>query len=157
VSCEGLFSWDIAEDAAAVVVRAAGEIDLASEEDFATALGRALAGHAPVILVDLSEVTFLGSAALHVLLEANRETEKQHRAFRVAHGGSFAARVLDVAGLDQVLAVFHTIEQALGSDGAGSVGSHRKLGLSDAFQAAQAVPSRRTAATSSVLGTPFNR
>jgi anti-anti-sigma factor len=133
VSGEGLFSWDVAEDAAAVVIRAAGEIDLASEEDFATALGRALDGHAPVILVDLSAVTFLGSAALHVLLEANRDAEKQRREFRVAHGGSFAARVLDVAGLDQVLAVFETAELALGSGSAEASNGRHKLGVSDAF------------------------
>jgi anti-anti-sigma factor len=129
VSGEGLFSWDVTENAAAVVVRVAGEIDLASEEDFATALGQALSGHAPVILVDLSGVTFLGSAALHVLLEANRDAEMQKRALRVVHGGSFAARVLDVAGLDQVLAVFHTAELALGS----SAPEQRQFGVRDAF------------------------
>lgn len=130
---EDLFSWDVAEDAAAVVVRVAGEIDLASEEDFATALGTALAGQAPLILVDLSEVTFLGSAALHVLLEANRDAEKQRRALRVAHGGSFAARVLEVTGLDQVLAVFRTAELALSAGATESANGHHRFG--DAFQA----------------------
>jgi anti-anti-sigma factor len=133
VSGEDLFSWDVTEDAAAVVVRVVGEIDLASEEDFAAALGRALAGHAPVILVDLSEVAFLGSAALHVLLEAHRDAEKQRRAFRVAHGGSFAARVLEVAGLDQVLEVYRTVDLALGAGAAEPAGGHHRLGAGDAF------------------------
>jgi anti-sigma B factor antagonist len=74
-------------------------------------------------------VTFLGSAALHVLLEANRDAEKQKRELRVVHGGSFAARVLEVAGLDQVLAVFETVELALGS----GAPEQPKLGMSDAY------------------------
>jgi anti-sigma B factor antagonist len=113
VSENGLLDWHVKRDTDAVVLHIAGEIDLASEDDFAEALARALETPAPVILVDLTHVTFLGSAALHVLLQANEEARRQKRALRVAHGGSFAHRVLTVAGLDQVLAVFDSAQSAL--------------------------------------------
>ncbi|MBP2325181.1 anti-anti-sigma factor [Kibdelosporangium banguiense] len=130
---EDLFSWHVTEDTTAVIVRVAGEIDLASEEDFATALGSGLAASAPIILLDLTGVTFLGSAALHVMLEANRDAEQKHRSLRVAHGGSFAARVLGVAGLDQVLAVFETVESALSSSAGEPPNGVHKLDVRNAF------------------------
>ncbi|MET0237638.1 MAG: STAS domain-containing protein [Kibdelosporangium sp.] len=133
MSDNSLFSWHVTEQTAAVVVEVAGEIDLASEEDFAVVLEQALDGSAPVILVDLSGVTFLGSAALHVLLEANRDAGRQRREFRVAHGGSFAARVLEVAGLNQVLAVFQTAELALRSASGDAADSRHEFGVRDAL------------------------
>jgi anti-anti-sigma factor len=112
VSENGLLNWHVQQDADAVVLHIAGEIDLASEEDFAEALDCALDCQSAVLLVNLSDVTFLGSAALHVLLEANEKARRRKCTLRVAHGGSFAARVLTVAGLDQVLEVFDSPETA---------------------------------------------
>jgi anti-anti-sigma factor len=133
VSGSGLLSWNVTEETAAVVVRVAGEIDLASEEDFAEALSDGLSRAAPVLLVDMSEVTFLGSAGLHVLLEASQDAGQRHCSFRVAHGGSFVARVLGVAGLDQVLAVFESPELALRSPAAESADGGHDLGVRDAL------------------------
>ncbi|ONI84280.1 hypothetical protein ALI144C_15765 [Actinosynnema sp. ALI-1.44] len=110
--------------AEAVVLRIAGDIDLATEEDFGEALECALDKQAAVLLVDLADVTFLGSAALHVLLQANEQAHRQNRVLRVAHGGSFAARVIAVAGLDQVLEVFDDLESALTRVPSPSDGSH---------------------------------
>jgi anti-sigma B factor antagonist len=134
VSGNGLLSWNVTQDAAAVVVRVAGDIDLASEGEFAEALSDGLSRAVPVLLVDLSDVTFLGSAGLHVLLEANRDAVQQRCSLRIAHGGAFAARVLDVAGLDQVLAVFESPELALGSAGGAQAPDRRHdLGIRDAL------------------------
>nr|WP_052478722.1 STAS domain-containing protein [Kibdelosporangium sp. MJ126-NF4]CEL20268.1 hypothetical protein [Kibdelosporangium sp. MJ126-NF4]CTQ97494.1 hypothetical protein [Kibdelosporangium sp. MJ126-NF4] len=113
MSENGLLDWHVKQDTDVVVLTIAGEIDLASEEDFAEALACALDTQSPVLLVNLAEVTFLGSSALHVLLKANQEARRRDRVLRVAHGGSFAARVLTVAGLDQVLEVFDSAETAL--------------------------------------------
>lgn len=124
MSENGLLNWHVQQDADAVVLHVAGEIDLASEDDFAEALDDALDRESAVLLVDLSEVTFLGSSALHVLLEANERARGRKRTLRVAHGGSFAARVLTVAGLDQVLEVFDSPRTALSWLPAQSDGQH---------------------------------
>ncbi|MFC0110645.1 STAS domain-containing protein [Kibdelosporangium aridum] len=113
MSENGLLNWHVEQDTDVVVLHVAGEIDLASEEDFAEALAHALELPTPVVLVNLSKVTFLGSAALHVLLQANEEARRRKQALRVAHGGSLAQRVLTVAGLDQVLDVFDSEQSAL--------------------------------------------
>jgi anti-sigma B factor antagonist len=133
VSGKGLLSWNVTEDPAAVVVRVAGDVDLASEEDFAEALSSGLSREPAVLVVDLSGVTFFGSAGLHLLLEANQDAAKRACSFRIAHGGSFVARVLDVAGLDQVLAVFESVELALGSRGSEAPDSGHDLGVRDAL------------------------
>jgi anti-sigma B factor antagonist len=113
VSENDLLNWHVEQDTDVAVLHVAGEIDLASEDDFAEALAYVLRTPSPVVLVNLAEVTFLGSAALHVLLQANEEAQRRKRILRVAHGGSFAKRVLTVAGLDQVLEVFESEQSAL--------------------------------------------
>jgi anti-sigma B factor antagonist len=100
--------WHVEQETAAAVVRVAGEVDLATEEDFTEALDEVLAGDSEVVLVDLSGVTFLGSVGLHLLLQANRKATQQQRTLKVAHGGSFVERVLTVAGFDQVVEIVET-------------------------------------------------
>ncbi|MCE7002938.1 STAS domain-containing protein [Kibdelosporangium philippinense] len=131
MSENGLLNWHVEEDSDVVVLHIAGEIDLASEDDFAEALAHALDMPTPVVLVNLAEVTFLGSAALHVLLQANEEAHRRKQALRIAHGGSFAQRVLTVAGLDQVLDIYETKQSAMSWLPEPSDGRH-DLGVRDA-------------------------
>lgn len=126
--------WRVEQGDEAVIVHVAGEIDLVTEDDFADALAQGLAADARVITVDLTEISFLGSCALHVLLEANMSAERTQRQLRVVHGDSFAKRVLSVAGLDQILAVYDSVTQAAGShEPAEAAHSGDELGVRDAL------------------------
>jgi anti-anti-sigma factor len=107
--------WHVEPSHGVVVVHVAGEIDLATEDDFAEALAQGLDTDAALIVIDLTEVSFLGSSALRVLLEANMGAEAKQRQLRIALGSSFARRVISVAGLDQILDVYETVAQAIGS------------------------------------------
>jgi anti-anti-sigma factor len=50
------------------VVRASGELDIASAKDFEAELRRALAGERSLVTLDLGEVEFIDSAGLRALL-----------------------------------------------------------------------------------------
>lgn len=54
-----------------------GEIDLATGDDFATQLRTALARAGSRLVVDMTKVTFLGSAGLASLMSVNKEAEQQ--------------------------------------------------------------------------------
>jgi anti-anti-sigma factor len=69
-----------------------------------------------VLVVDLSAVTFLNSAALTVLVEAH-QAAAGHIALRVVAGHRVGLRPIRITALDQVLTVFATLSDALAETG----------------------------------------
>ena len=98
----------------AVVVRLAGELDLYNAADVRGALAEALSSDPARIVVDLSEVQFVDSTTLGVLIEARA---------KLGRAGLFLAapqletrRTLQVSGLDRHLPVHDTVDEALDAD-----------------------------------------
>src|ERR1700759_1826725 len=71
---------------AAVVVAAAGEGDLATPEDLAVGVRAAFRPRLGAVVIDLTEVHFLASAGLTVLIEAERAAEETGQRLRVVVG-----------------------------------------------------------------------
>ena len=96
----------------ATVVRLAGELDLYNAPELRVTLV-ALAGERPARLVlDLTEVEFVDSTALGVLIEARSRMENRH-AFLLAAPALETQRALQISGLDQHLTVHATLADAL--------------------------------------------
>ena len=82
----------------AIVVTPAGEIDLATVDAVAAEIDAALAESAALVL-DLSEVTFIDSAGLRLVLETSRKAAS----LRVVRGPREVQRVFGLVGLDERL------------------------------------------------------
>jgi anti-sigma B factor antagonist len=88
-----------------VVVQAGGELDmltaprLSAQLDLAEAI---VVPPAPVVL-DLTGLTFLGSAGLAVLLAHDERCAARGSKLEIIPGGAEVTRPLTIAGLDQVL------------------------------------------------------
>ncbi len=99
----------------AVVLHTAGEIDMSTAPvlaaEFASALESATAP-APVV-ADLSDVTFLSSAGLAVLLDARERCTTGGTPLRVVATGRPVLRSLEVAGLLELLPVYSTVSAAI--------------------------------------------
>ena len=95
----------------AVVVRLAGELDLYNADDLRGALTGAIGDGARRIIVDMSEVEFVDSTALGVLIEA-RSTLGQNGVLLAAPQLE-TRRTLEVSGLDQHLPVHDSVDVAL--------------------------------------------
>lgn len=96
----------------ATVVRLAGELDLYNAPELRETLV-GLAGERPARLVlDLTEVEFVDSTALGVLIEARSRMEDR-KAFLLAAPGFETHRALKISGLDQHLTVHATLADAL--------------------------------------------
>lgn len=100
----------------AVVVSLAGELDLYNAEEVRRALLETLADGPALLVVDLSEVTFIDSTALGVLIEA-RSRMNDRTGFRLAAPGLEVRRALEVSGLDRHFVVHDTVADAVGSTG----------------------------------------
>jgi anti-anti-sigma factor len=96
----------------ATVVRLAGELDLYNAPALRETLF-ALADEQPErLVIDLSEVEFVDSTALGVLIETRTKLDNR-RAFLLASPGLETHRALRISGLDQHLAVYDSLDAAL--------------------------------------------
>jgi anti-sigma B factor antagonist len=95
----------------AVVVRLAGELDLYNAEEIRTALVEAIATSPSRLVIDMSEVEFVDSTALGVLIEARARVGAERIA--IAAPQLDTRRTLEVSGLDRHLRVCDTVEDAL--------------------------------------------
>ena len=81
-----------------------GEIDHQVAREMMLALDREVALRAPARLqVDMSEVTFMDSSGIAVLLRALRQMERHGGALRASHIPAQARRVLDAAGVGRLI------------------------------------------------------
>ena len=92
------------------LVTVAGEVDLATAPALASALSEVTEADGPLV-IDLTEVAFLDSSGLSVLLQA-RERLGGGGVVRLVAKRPAILRVLAVTGLDEVFSVFPTVGEA---------------------------------------------
>jgi anti-sigma B factor antagonist len=114
-AAEQLLQIGVRREPAAIVVFAEGEVDVLTVGRLRTAVDEALkdAAGRPVV-VDLTAVTFLGSHGLAALAEAASKAEWRREPLRVVVDETRAViRPLQITGLDEVLALYYSVEEAL--------------------------------------------
>jgi anti-anti-sigma factor len=84
-----------------VRIAASGELDIATSPLLREACAREQRNGADVILVDLSDVTFMDSTGLHALLAACRGGDQRLRVIL----GTAAARVIDITELRDTMPI----------------------------------------------------
>ena len=97
------------------IVQLAGELDLYNASAVREALQQAGADGTERVVVDLSEVEFMDSTALGVLIEA-RSRFANRRAFLLAGPGLETRRALEISGLDRHFALHDSVDSAVASE-----------------------------------------
>jgi anti-sigma B factor antagonist len=100
----------------ALVVTVAGEIDVLTVDRLRAAVadGFDQLSDDAVLVIDLTDVTFLGSPGLQTLVEATPAARRRHEPLRIVVDHTRPViRPIELAGLDDVLALFHTVDEAL--------------------------------------------
>ena len=96
------------------VVRVAGEVDMSHEEELRRELRTAVAADSKGIVVDLTECEFIDSTGIRALLlsrEAQRSEGEVDRLV-VAASTEQILRILSVMGVDKVIPIHPTVEEA---------------------------------------------
>ena len=99
-----------------LVLRVAGELDVLTIDRFRAAVGAGLdqLPDGGILVIDLAGVTFLGSPGLQVLVNATRAASRRREPLRiVVDANRSVIRPIRLTGLDGVLALFHSVEEAL--------------------------------------------
>ncbi len=85
-----------------------GELDLAESGDAIRAFAAAAETAARGIEADLTELEFLGSTGIRVLIDASTDALGRGLGFRVVPGDGAARRIIDLLGLAERLGVDET-------------------------------------------------
>jgi anti-sigma B factor antagonist len=96
------------------VVRVTGEVDMSHEEELRAELHRAVEADTKGIVVDLTECEFIDSSGIRALLLTRQEKNPDggSETLAVAASSDQILRILGVMGLDQVIPVRPTVEEA---------------------------------------------
>lgn len=94
-----------------VVVTCAGELDLATVDALTDALDRVRRSDPTPVVIDLSAVTYLGSTGLNELVRAYKCLGRSR--LRVVTARPETLRLLRITGLDEVLVVLPTLNEAM--------------------------------------------
>ncbi|RZQ63803.1 STAS domain-containing protein [Amycolatopsis suaedae] len=99
----------------ALVVAASGDVDMLTVPDLEQYLEAACgqAGSDQTVVVDLSEVTFLGSSGLAALVQADQRCRQVGVTLRVVAANRVVTRALEAAGLQGVLDIASTVADAV--------------------------------------------
>jgi anti-anti-sigma factor len=100
-------------DGDAVVLSAEGIVDTAAAPTLTDQIRAILRRRPAVLVIDLSEVTFLATAGMSVLMEAHRKCEELDISFRVVAQGPVTVKSMQLLGIDDLLAIYPTVPTAL--------------------------------------------
>jgi anti-anti-sigma factor len=95
------------------VVTLPAEIDSDNSAELSDMLSALVREGADPITGDLTATRFCDSAGVHALARAHEHAAASETEFRLAVGDSPVARMLQLTGLDQVLPVYHDVQQSL--------------------------------------------
>lgn len=112
MSHDDLISSSITYRDGIAVLAISGEIDLASAGVFERAIAEVLAQDPPSLIIDLMGTRFLASAGVGILMQARSRFSEPDR-FSVVTQDPSTIRVIEVLGVNQMLALRPAIEDAL--------------------------------------------
>jgi anti-sigma B factor antagonist len=104
---------DEAVDADTQLLRARGELDLYAAPELKRRLASAIDAGKTRIVVDLTDASFMDSTALGVLLGALKRLRVRDGTLAVASEQPTILRILEVTGMNQVLDLHKTADDAL--------------------------------------------
>jgi anti-sigma B factor antagonist len=99
-------------DGSTAVLRATGEIDMTTAPVLAEEFEQAIAGEPAMVVIDLSDITFFGSAGIAALLDAREQCVSVGCTLRVVTTSRPVLRSLEIAGVLGLLPVYSTLAEA---------------------------------------------
>lgn len=95
-----------------LVFKLRGSLDLATAPTVRAALTEATDKGGQHLIVDLTQLEFLDSTGLGVLIGAHRRAAERGGSFRLIINDGPISRLLNITGLIAVFAVYHSIDDA---------------------------------------------
>lgn len=114
------FQVDIHRDGDIGVLGVRGEVDVYTAPKLKAAVVETMEGGCVRLVVDLSEVGFMDSSGLGVLVSALKRTKDAGGALRLVCGDERVLKIFRITGLSKVFAIDASRESAMSAMGAAS-------------------------------------
>lgn len=108
---------DRVEHGSALVYRVAGEVDTLTAPHLDLALTDPPANAVSRVVLDLTEVPFLSSAGLSILVEHHTARQRDGIAFAVVAPAHAVRRAMEITALDRVIPLYDSVPAALLAEG----------------------------------------
>ena len=102
----------IAHREGVAVVSIGGEIDLSTAPAFEAAIATALEANPVVLVIELSQVSFMASVGMRILA-ATQENAGNSAQVAVVANNSAVSRPIQLTGLDKIFSLYPTLDAAL--------------------------------------------
>jgi anti-sigma B factor antagonist len=103
------FSVTVSTDGDRSTVALRGELDLSGVDRARQAIEQAEAGEAQLLVLDLSELDFIDSTGLEVMLRAARRAQEEGRRLIVQRPSRYVRRLLAMTAIDQSLDIVEDV------------------------------------------------
>jgi len=105
----------VAQKSGAALVQISGSVDSLTCDEAQTFLDGQIESGQMYLVVDLSQVDYLSSAGLRVLLSALKSARQRGGNLYLAGLQDNVRKVLDLAGFTSIFKIFPTVEEAVGA------------------------------------------
>ncbi len=99
----GALSMSSERNGAVHTLRLSGELDLATTHRVEAELKRVEASGAQTIVIDLSDLSFINSTGVHLLVDAQARSRAQSNDLALLRGSAAVQRVLEICGVEAAL------------------------------------------------------
>ncbi|MBN1942484.1 MAG: STAS domain-containing protein [Phycisphaerae bacterium] len=113
LSADRPLQLDVRQDERGAVVSAHGNVDMLDAPALQDQLQKLLPLSAPLVVLDLSDLDFIGPAGIDALLTARQALQARHGQIRLVHPNPEIRRMLQLTRLTEILPIFDTVEQAM--------------------------------------------
>ena len=104
---------DVAWSGRHAVVAMPTEMDVTNASDISDLLAAVIGQSPEVTTADMTATVFCDSSGVHALARAHELADAGSSELRLALGGSPAARIIQLLGLDQIMPVYRDVEESL--------------------------------------------
>jgi anti-sigma B factor antagonist len=117
IASDDSLAFSVTREPGYVVLSVAGELDASTEQRFRDALTSVLTHGVPRIVVDLSQVAFISSAGIGVLMGVRRVLADEGGVLALAAPQGEVAQVLSITGVAEVTPVAASVADAVAALG----------------------------------------
>lgn len=97
----------------AIILSIQGEVDLANAASLRTELTSAIGTGTRLIVVDLTDLRYIDTSGINVLLDTHRAFAKDGSVIVLVVGSSMIQRTFKIIGLEQLIPMYPTVETAI--------------------------------------------
>jgi len=98
-----------------MILQPVGRLDINQARDFEVATNALLKGRKFNVIVDMSDVEYISSSYIRVLLSLKKYVYNDDGEFRACNPNAFCRKIIELVQLDKLVEIYPTVQDAIAS------------------------------------------